>query len=272
MIAMVRDLRLVRWLCAAVVVLLPAAACAAAISQGYTATETIAAGAIVSQSNSKADQVSLADYGYSDNLLGVAVTETASTLAVATSGSKIQVASSGVAQVYVSTTAGEIKAGDPITASPIRGVGMRATASAKIIGIAQGGFDGSSAESSTTLQSESGAKRDVKIGKVPVELQVVYYVSPDEQNPIPPAVRGFAAAIAGKQVTPLRIVVAGMIILTTIMAVAVILFAAVRSSIISIGRNPLAHSQIYRGLIRTVGLSVGILLFGMGAVYVVLST
>lgn len=258
---------------ALLVALCPVLAAAAGVSQGYRTTEQVEVGALVGVSSSDAQAAQLADYRRSDSLIGVAVRGDTSTLAVSPGAAQVQVASTGTAEVFVSTVAGSIKSGDPITTSPTKGVGMRATESTKIIGFALADFDESKATLSTEVKSESGANSmSVKIGKVPVQLQVVYYVAPEERSPIPPVVRGFASAIAGKQVTPLRIMIAGGILLATIVAVAIILFAAVRSSIISIGRNPLAHRQIYRGLLRVILISIVILLVGGGAVYIVLRT
>jgi hypothetical protein len=57
-----------------------------------------------------------------------------------------------------------------------------------------------------------------------------------------------------------------------ILVIGTLVYASVRSSIVSIGRNPLAARSINRSLFEVSGMAVGILLAMLIAVYLILVT
>jgi hypothetical protein len=79
------------------------------------------------------------------------------------------VALSGRVPVKVSTENGEIKTGDHITLSSLPGIGMKATTSGTMIGIALESFDGQKA---TTTEEVGGSR--VSIGKIVVYVDLGY--------------------------------------------------------------------------------------------------
>lgn len=243
---------------------------AAAISQGYRSTETLVAGTlVVADKNDQDGLVIPANNENSDNLVGIVVSEQDATLAVADPTDSLQVATNGTTQALVTDIAGEIKSGDSITASPISGVGMRATSNVKIVGVAQA--DAKYNGKTTTIKNKDGKEETVKIGTVPVVIQVSYYVPETKKSPIPEQLQLFIDSIAGKQVAIERLIASAAIVLAAVITIAILLYSAIHNSMISIGRNPLAQTSIYRGLWQVIITSFIIFIVALGSAYFVLT-
>ncbi len=69
----------------------------------------------------------------------------------------------------------------------------------------------------------------------------------------------------------LRIIIAFIIFFTTLLTVSVLLYSAIRNSIISIGRNPLSQAAVYKGLSQVFVLVLVILIVAFGSIYLVVS-
>lgn len=247
-----------------------AADAATTISQGYTTSDTLSVGSIVSLSDGTTDQVSAATPSTVNNLLGVVIDNGSSLLTVTNgSTSQVQVATSGIESVLVSDINGAIVQGDSITASPIKGVGMKATSNAKVIGIAQSDPANSATKQSYT--DSQGQKQSVTLGQVSVAVNVSYYYAQPDKTLIPQAIQNIANALAGKQVNPLPIIISGVIFIVTIIVVISIIYSMIHSSIISVGRNPMAQSAVYRDVIQLSALVLGILAVAVIAIYVILT-
>ena len=240
-----------------------------ALSQGYTPTEPTAVGALVSLKQDTSDTVEPATIKNSDRLIGVAVNPSGSLLSVSNGTPQAQIATSGVSDVLVSDINGTIEQGDHITTSPIKGVGMKATANAKVIGIAQGTPRYDNAAHDYT--NEVGKKEQFKLGQVPLVISVSYYTKAPEKTVIPPALQNIANAVAGKKVSTLPILVASAIFVIMLIAVVAIIYSLIRSSIISIGRNPMAQSAVYRDVIQLSGLVIVIISVSLIAIYIILT-
>jgi hypothetical protein len=202
-------------------------------------------------------------------LLGVAGTK--SLIELSNGQSAVQIVTSGLTQALVSNINGTVKTGDKITASPIAGVGMKATSSILIIGTAQA--DLSSVKSETrSVTDKSGKRTDVKIGAIPLQVDKVFYEAPSDQNSfLPPALQGFANGIAGRQVSAVRVLVASVLVVFLFGTVSILVYSSIRSSIISIGRNPLSENAVRKSLLE-VGLTVvGILAFTVIVIYLLLT-
>lgn len=247
----------------------PLASALTSISQGYSTAEKISLGSIVSVKDNTADQVVAANTTNVDNLLGVAVSDGSSLLSVSNGDSgQVQVATSGTIPVLVSDINGPIKRGDSITASPISGVGMRANGNVRVIGIAQGDM---SAGTKTSYKEKNGQEKSANLGQVPVLINVAYFFKEPEKTIIPSAVQNIANALAGREVKTLPILISAGIFIITLIVVASIIFSMVKSSIISVGRNPMSQSAIYRGLIQLSVLVLGILSVALISIYLVLT-
>ena len=231
------------------------------ISQGYLTTGDVPVGSVVSLEKNSTDTVSPASTDTVDNLFGVAINDGTSLLTLQTGDKhQIQVATSGVTPTLVSDCNGAIEVGDQITASPIKGVGMKATANAKVVGVAQGKMSG------LTKQ-----KVEVSLGQAPVLVSIAYHYKQPDKTIIPASLQNLANTVAGKKVSSLPIIIGAAIFFVTIIIVVAIIYSIIRSSIISVGRNPMAQSAVYRNVIQLSALVLGILGVAVIAIYLVLT-
>lgn len=241
------------------------------LSQGYTSKENLAFGSIVSLENTASDVVHATTPTTAGNMLGVVINDRTTLLSLDNgNASQVQVATSGVVSVLVSSINGDVRAGDEITASPISGVGMKATANTKVIGIAQGDLKGNNA-SKETYTDKSGKKHDTLIGTVPLQVNVAYYYKQPDKTIVPSAVQNIANALAGKSVSTVPILISAGIFVVVMIVVSSIVYSMVRSSIISVGRNPMSQSAIYRDMVQMSALVVGIMAVGLVTIYLVLT-
>ncbi|HUC86935.1 MAG TPA: hypothetical protein VMR75_01215 [Candidatus Saccharimonadales bacterium] len=246
-------------------------ASAAAISQGYQAAGSLAPGTLVVQ-ESNSNQVAAADVAHTPELLGVVVASGDTTLAVGTSGDDVQVVTSGSATVFVTDLNGAIKAGDMITASPIKGVGMKATAAGKVIGVAQAAAVTKSSQS-VSVSTAGGGKVSAHLTSVPITVQSSYFTpaAAPTKSSTPQFLQVFANQVAGKPVALLRVTISTVILIVALCVVSVMLFSAVRGTMTALGRNPLAHQSIYRGLWQVLTTIIIIMIIGLIGSYVVLT-
>lgn len=241
------------------------------ISQSYSASDELSLGSIVSLEDNYSDQVIAATSSNTENLLGVVIDAGDSLLSLTSSkGDQVQVATSGTVQVLVSDINGAVSSGDNITASPISGVGMKATTNAKIIGIAQGDLNTNSG-SQQTYTDKNGDKHTVLMGQIPLLVSVSSYFKEPDKTLVPQAIQNLANALAGRQVSTLPILISSAIFIVTLIVVVSIIYSMIRSSIISVGRNPMSQSAIYRDLIQLSALVLVILSVSMMSIYLVLT-
>ena len=83
--------------------------------------------------------------------------------------------------------------------------------------------------------------------------------------------QNIANAMAGKKVDPLPIIISLIIFIVTMIIVISLVYSIVRSSIISVGRNPLAQSAVYRNAIQMSVLVLAIIAVATIAIYLVLT-
>lgn len=266
--------RLKTWLLLTIVACLAMPAVAVAvtsISQGYLTTDSLSLGSLVSLDKNSTDKVSATTSDNVSNIFGVVIDAGNSLLSLSTGETnQVQVATSGVVQVLVSNINGSVNAGDAITGSPIKGVGMKATDNIKVIGIVQAGFSNTNS-SQQSYTDKQGKSHEVQIGLVPVLVNVAYYYKQADKTLIPSAVQNLANALAGKPVNPVPIIIAAAIFIITLIVVVSIIYSMIRSSIISVGRNPMSQSAVYRDVIQLSALVLGILAVAFVAIYLVLT-
>lgn len=239
------------------------------ISESYQSANDLPAGSIVSLVKDSRTDVEPAFTGNVDNLLGAVVNPDSSLINVSTGNSKqVQIATSGTLPLLVSNINGEIKRGDHITASPLKGLGMLANGNVRVIGIAQGDMTSKHEE---IIKDVDGNDQKVIIGEVPVLINVSYFFKEPEKSIIPVALQNVANSLAGREVKPLPIIISSAIFFITLVAVVSIIFSMIRHSIISIGRNPMSQSAVYRDVIHLSALVVGILAVATVAIYMVLT-
>ena len=218
-----------------------------------------------------ANTVERATSSHAPQLLGVI----ASSPLIALGGKEkqAQVVVSGITPTLVSDINGDIKVGDKITASPVQGVGMKADTSTEIIGTAESNLT-SSVIATKDIKDDNGKATSIKIGIIAVQVNVSYYAMPQSKinNLIPPFLVNLASAIAGRQISPMRVLVSFCCLFVGFIVAGIMLQAGVRSGIISLGRNPLAGKVLRRSLIDVLLTSLGLLTLTLMAFYLILTT
>ena len=276
-----KTIRKTWWLSAAAVVLqlslLPVlCAAAGAISQGYgTRASDISKGTLLSLISTGSTAVEPANSTKnSKNLVGIAADKPLVELSDSAEGTSTQVVVSGSTEALVSNANGDIKAGDKITASPISGIGMKALESSEIVGTARANLD-SITTVDRSVEDTDGQKKTVKVGLLPITVNVTYYSASMSQGTfssfVPPFLQSIANTVAGRQVSPLRVLLGASALLLGFSAVIVILYTSIRNGLISLGRNPLAQGALRKGLVDVVIAAVGLLVVTTVLVYVTLA-
>lgn len=242
-----------------------------AISQGFKTTETdVIAGALVSLTSGSESTVQLANTDRVNQLIGVIGDRPL--IELNNNDKEVQVVISGTTQTLVSDINGDIKAGDRITASPINGVGMKANSSSLTVGTAQDDL-GTANTTNRTINDKQGQPQTVKVGAVPLQINVSYYIAPEERDTfLPPFLQSVANSVAGKEVSGVRVLISTLVLLFGFVSIAVLLYSSIRSSIISIGRNPLSEGAVRKSLFEVGATALGILLVMLIAIYLVLTT
>jgi hypothetical protein len=248
----------------------------ASLSQGFNASTSIAAGSLVALDAKSSNTVNVATLENAPRLFGVVVP--ASSASISLSGSsgagQVQVATTGSANVFVTNAAGNIKVGDMLTVSQIAGVAEKVgDASTRVIGTAQADFDGTGSDVTKRTIPEGKSNHEVAISQIPVVISVSTYTSTSGKQPyvVPNWLQNLSNTLAGKAVAPIRVIVAALILLVALTCITVLLYSAVRNSIISIGRNPLSRGSVLRGLLEVMSISAGILGVAAGSIYFVIA-
>jgi hypothetical protein len=255
------------------VVCLPAAVSAlGALSQAFiTSDSSLAAGTLVDLKSGTANAVEKASSSNAPQLLGITASDPL--IALGSNTKRAQVVVSGLTPALVSDINGSVKVGDKITASPIQGVGMKAGTSTEIVGTAESNLTDSDT-STQQIKDKSGKVTSVKIGLVAVQVNVSYYAM--QQNKLNDIVPSFlvnvGSSIAGKDISPLRVLIGFSSLLVGFLVAGVMLQAGVRSGIISMGRNPLASRILRRSLLDVLVTSLGVLSIACVVFYLVLTS
>lgn len=242
-----------------------------AASQSYaTRDKTITKGmavAVISQPGSSGGTTSYVQKSSvkdADKTVGVVV-NLGDNLVTSVSGDyQIFVASSGEALVYVTNLNGAVKKGDLLAPSPLEGVLMRASdGTPGILGAAMDDFSAQEAQTVSVRGSEA-----VKIASLHINMDVKFATSSAgvQQS----LLERLGQSVAHRQVNSLQAFIGLAILILLIVVEGGIVYAAISSSILSLGRNPLAKRTIMRGLLQASLLVLAVLAVGIASIYLVL--
>jgi hypothetical protein len=241
------------------------------ISESYISSDKLPTGSIISLKKGSTDHIEAASTSNAAYILGVVIDGNNSQISLSSDKTnEVHVGTNGVQPVLVSDINGSIAVGDPITASPIKNVGMKATDNVKIVGVAQEAFPNGSA-SKQSFKDQKGQQETVKLGQISVLVNVAYFYKQPDKTIIPSAIQSVANALAGKKVNALPIILSIGIFIMAMIVVISIVFSLIRNSIISVGRNPMAQAAVYRNVIQLSGLVIIILGVAVGSIYMVLT-
>lgn len=202
-----------------------------------------------------------------DRAIGITTEIEDNLVTVASGEQQVYVQMAGVASAYVTDTNGGVVKGDKLTLSPLKGILMRGNEVDPIVATALEDFPDGAAQAQP-VTGESGATT-ARLAKLNVALEnslVTDQEGPSDES----AIERLGRAVIGRDVGELQVIVALIIFFIVLVSEGSIIYGAVSSGIISIGRNPMAKDVIRRELIRVLGLALVVLLIGLGAIYLVL--
>jgi hypothetical protein len=244
---------------------------AVGISQGFNTTDKelqtsmIAALGLDDTTKRIVERASGANKG---KVVGIVTTIDANLLTLTNAEAKVHITTSGEAPTYVTDLNGDIKKGDFIAVSPLAGVGMKAgDDDALVVGIALEDFNNDTA-SSQQVSTVQGSGRTVLVNKIKVNVEPQDRGRQAQKER--PFLVLFGQSVTGKSVSQTQVIVAMVLFFLLLVVEGSIIYGAIHSTIISIGRNPLARSALYQQLLQVSWLSLLVLLFGLGAIYAIL--
>jgi len=242
------------------------------VTQGYASDGLLQRGTIVSLQVDNALGVEPANLDNTDRIHGVVVARNDATFVLTAEEEQTLVTTNGRFETFVSNENGPILSGDFISVSRVAGIGMKASeAETAIIGKATGSFDGETGVLSTTEVDVNGELQKVSIGRIQVDIGVAGnpLYTPTKAN-VPGFLERIAENIAQKPVDPVRIYIGMVVFLAAGVISGTLLYSGIRSSVISVGRNPLSKKSITKSLMQIILTSVIILLLGIFGVYLLL--
>jgi len=244
--------------------------------QGYAAETPLDYGTIVQLTEKDSSTVKIATEDSLDKMFGVTVDRAQLLLATSDESLKneVFVAVSGTFNVLVSNQAGPIAVGEYLTMSSVNGVLMKAGTDEKtVFGRATQAFDGKGITLGTTTLKDTDGKENQKvaIGSIPVTVDIKH--NPNDKTTkvnVPDFLERVGLAVAEKEVSPIRIYLSIGIMALSIIAAIAMIYAGVRNSVISIGRNPMSRKSIFKALLQVILTGLLILIIGLFAVYLLL--
>lgn len=240
---------------------------AAAIARGYNTNDTglqTGMAVVISTESSDSSQIERATQDASQRVVGIVTTIDDSLVTVTSSSTKVLVESEGEVEAYTTDMNGEVKKGDSLVLSPLKGILMKGTdASATVIGVASADFSSASPEDYTI--ADDSKTKTVKIAKVKVNLNHQSVTSNIDKTDS--SLSRIGRRVAGKDISEIRILVALIMFFLIMVVEGSILYGGISSSISALGRNPLARKIIRQELFRVVSIAIGVLLIGLGAIY-----
>ena len=246
---------------------------ATSISQGYKTDDTaLTAGMAVSLVSGQEDgRVTGATITNSDNFVGVITTVDENLISVRDQSSDVLVVTSGEALVYVSDISGEVKAGDVVGLSPIKGVLATAQSASRavVVGVALEDMPQESAETKT-VTTQGGATKDITVAKMRIKLgrDTATVVQDEQQNDSFLILAG--ESLTGKTVSQAQVIAALVVLLVILIVEGSIIYGAIHSTITSLGRNPLSRKAVFKQLLQVSWLALLVLVFGFGAIFLLL--
>jgi hypothetical protein len=262
------------WLTLFVLIFSVMSANAQTVTQGYGSDVLLQRGMIVGLKKDDPRKVEPINSDAFDKVHGVVIGAGDSVVLLGRDDEKVYVASGGRFVTLVSSQNGNINVGDYVAVSSLSGVGMRAGDSEPvIIGKAIETFDSSNNDNvkgTAKVKDSSGKEREIKLGMIMVDISIGKNPMLKNDNSLPTALKKASELIAGKPVAPIRVYISLVILICATAIAASLIYGAVRSSLVAIGRNPLSKKSIIRGMFQVVLIGIMVFLSGIFGVYLLL--
>ncbi len=251
-----------------IVLAMRASASVATLSYGFPTedNEIIPGMAVASMVKSEGETpyVERASNENMDNYVGIA---TAITPATDTGPAQVFVTQTGQAEVYATSLSGEIKKGDYVVLSPLRGMLMRAPPEPSVVlGNAITDFSVESGQE-IDVTTDTGETRTVTVNKMLVNLNFPTVTLSNKPSFL---LVQLTSDIIGREVSLGRVIMVAVLLIFLLIVEGAIIYGAIHSSIISLGRNPLSKQTVYKELINVSLLVLLVLAAGFGVTYLIL--
>lgn len=242
---------------------------AGTLGEDFSSDKNLKIGSLVSLKKDTPKEVELSNVENSEYLLGVVTNSQENSVSYSKDSAEVSIALSGEVEVFATDVNGQISKGDFIGASWLEGVGMKAdfTSEQKLLGVAMEDYDIKTAKEYGEIDTPSG-KKEATVQSLKVRL---FERDNSQTTSSMSSVEKILSRIAGKNVSVIKIAVCLVIFLIGIVTAGFFVSSSIKGSFISIGRNPLASSSIYRSLVHVTTMSVAIILIGAALAYVVLA-
>lgn len=238
------------------------------LNQGYSSDEKLQKGMLVAGKEGDPTKVVALKQENLDKVKGVVVQQNDAPLTISDDGENIFVANTGKFDVLVSDENGQIETGDYISISSLAGIGMKVRDDQSIVvGRAIDKFNGENIVGSDQINN-----RKINFSKVQASIEIArnpFFASPEGKS-IPKFLEKISVNVAGKPVSATKIWLAFAVFLGSILVTGAMLYGGARSSLLSVGRNPLSKSVILKGLGQIVIMSLIVFIAGMFGVYLLL--
>lgn len=254
-----------------------APATSGAVIQSYNAASSVLPGMLVELQPKTAGTVEPLTAQDLTKVLGVVVPTSDAAIVLtpqSSSAQQVLVATAGRYNVLVSNQNGPIKSGDYLTISSYAGIGMAASVNQpEIVAQAAANFNGGSGTISTiSVKNGQGKSSTVSIGSIPANVRLdpnpLYQKT---ANSLPGFLNRLANDTANQPAQAVRIGLSAVVLVGTFIITASIFYSGVSSSVVAIGRNPLAKRSIDRRLLQAILTGLIIFTIGVGAAYGILS-
>lgn len=247
---------------ALVIILAGCSVGADAVVHGYKAVADLQPGMVVTL-KAKTNTVEATKAKDSASIYGIVVSPSDAPFTVGGQGQQTFVATNGNYPILVSVEFGAIKAGDYLSMSSTDGIAAKATVDkALVIGKALESFDGKN--KAITKVGDWG------VGQVLTNVNPIRNPTAKSDAAIPAPLRRVSESVAGGPVSALKIYLSLAVVVGASAIAGVLVSVAVRSGIVSIGRNPLSKKSIYRGLTQSIFMAILIFIIGLFGVYLLL--
>lgn len=193
---------------------------------------------------------------YDQNVVGIVTENPAVLIDFDIEGQSYAVANSGSAIVNVSNKNGEIKKGDLITSSENPGVAMKATRSGFVLGNA--------------LEDFSSTNPD-EVGQIAVNLNIHFFYSTKQalNQSLTDILNLSALAFTEQPSAVFKYVIAGLVLLLSIVFAFFSFARIAKNGIEALGRNPLAGKLIQFGIVFNVVITIAIIAAGSVIAFVI---
>jgi hypothetical protein len=258
----------------AVFLLFNCVASAQSVTQGYKSDTLLQNGMIVGldpKDVTKVEPINSAQY----NLLhGVVVNPSNSIILIGNNSTNVYVSTSGRVSVMVNDQNGNINPGDYVALSSVSGIGDKAIVTDPLVlGKSVSAFnatDSAQQIGTVTVKDSTGKTSSLHIGYVTIDIAIGKNPLIVTDNSLPSILSRASNLVAGKIVSPVRVYVSILVLAITAFVSGSLIYGGVRSSMISIGRNPLSKKVITRSLTQVVIVSLLVFLSGVFGVYLLL--